>query len=349
MKILLMGCLAGVMGCLVAAHEMDQCDASVDSCRHQKESEGGFRWIPSGQVAYEALMSTLLVTFGGNAVILLFIGMDVPKAVLNIMLAFAVGGLLGDVFLHLLPHAMDAQIHHHHHHHHEHEHRQDHIVDDHHHDHHQHEHGTEEYEHMHDNSVGLGVLAGILTFFFMEKFLRVVGGGGHGHSHSGKEKPKLGGSFFGLKPGAILNMAADTVHNFTDGMALAAAFQASPKLGMTMTAAVLVHEIPHEVGDYAVLLSQGLSKWGALQAQFVSAIGALLGCWFGLVVSSQEPVGVLAFTAGGFIYISAVSIIPEILQEEATLWNTIAQCLSFSAGIALMILIAEFEPPHLDH
>ncbi|GBG31492.1 Zinc transporter ZIP13 [Hondaea fermentalgiana] len=231
-------------------------------------------------------------------------------------------------------------------------------------------HGHEEHGHEHDLTVGLAVLAGILCFFVVEKLLRVAGGSGsHGHAHHshddlvarkkkdddadfGAENATSVGAaaaapgpplILGLRPGAILNMVADTVHNFTDGMALAAAFQASDAIGLTMTIAVLVHEVPHEVGDFSVLVSQGLSKWGALRAQFVSALGALAGCGFGLAVSSSQPAAILSFTAGGFIYIALVSIVPELLEEPATVSNTILQTLAACCGIYMMIVIADLE------
>lgn len=301
----------------------------------------------------KALGATIFVTLGGNAVILLFLFFKVSKAQLNVMVAFAVGGLLGDVFLHLIPHALEAQA------------SSGSGSNEHGHSHghsHGHLHEEESGEHVHDLTVGLAVLGGILSFFLIEKLLRVAGrsSGMHGHSHNDDpvarkkkdddapdvdehEQHHITPLIFGLRPGAILNMAADTVHNFTDGMALAAAFQTGDAVGLTMTIAVLVHEVPHELGDFAVLLAQGFSKWGAFRAQFVSAIGALLGCYFGVAVSSSQPAVILSFTAGGFIYIALVSIVPDLLEEPATLTNTFLQCLAACAGIYMMIIIADLE------
>ena len=73
----------------------------------------------------------------------------------------------------------------------------------------------------------------------------------------------------------MLNIAADTVHNFTDGLALGAAFVHSRKLGLSTTLAVLLHEVPHEVGDFAILLSQGFTPKSALLTQFVSGMNTL--------------------------------------------------------------------------
>ena len=77
-----------------------------------------------------------------------------------------------------------------------------------------------------------------------------------------------------VQPGAILNLIADAAHNFTDGLAIAAAFSSSEALGVSTTLAVFFHEIPHEVGDFAVLMSQGFSKRAAFLAQFARVLGA---------------------------------------------------------------------------
>mmetsp|Transcript_11793 Transcript_11793/g.19218 ORF Transcript_11793/g.19218 Transcript_11793/m.19218 type:complete len:396 (-) Transcript_11793:16-1203(-) len=290
------------------------------------ELDGGD--VGNADAWFQAFLGTFVITFGGNAVILLFVRHEISKTMLNTMLAFAVGGLLGDVFLHLLPHAIEGHGGH------------DHG------DHSHHDHGSE--HHVHDNTIGLCILSGILSFFVIEKCLRMLGRPAHGHSHS-KDKLKRTESegssrlVFGLKPGAILNMGADAVHNFTDGMAIAAAFQVSSQVGFTMTVACLFHEIPHEVGDYAVLISQGFTRWGAFKAQFVSATGAFLGCWFGLVASSNEPTIILAFTAGGFIYVSLVAIVPELLEGPVTAGSLISQTLAMCLGIYMMVLIADFE------
>jgi len=181
-----------------------------------------------------ALLATTLITLGGNAALFVFSLFDIGHKGLHILLAFAMGSLLGDAFLHLIPHAQSDD-------HHEHED----------HDHHDH----------HHNGVGLDVLYGILAFLLVEKMLHMM--------KVGTEK--------GIKTGAVLNLIGDAIHNFTDGMAIASAFLMSENIGRSVTIAVLLHEIPHELGDFAVLVSHGFSKRGAFMSQFVSAIGAYLG------------------------------------------------------------------------
>jgi len=253
----------------------------------------------------EAFIGTGIITLGGNAIILMFVHQDISKFALHTMVSFAAGGLLGDVFLHLLPHAM--------------------------------EHTHNEGMHQHDNSLGLSVLAGILVFFFIESCLSI-----YGDSHSVGHEHKA--TIHGIRPAALLNVVADFVHNSTDGMAIAAAYQTSNSFGNVMTLAILFHEIPHEIGDYAVLVSQGFSRWGAFRAQFISAIGAFAGCWFGLVFSASQPVLILGFTAGGFIYIALASILPDLLQQKQTFTSTICLVSAMIAGIFMMVLISDLEP-----
>ncbi len=315
-----------------------------------------------------ALGGTAVVTLGGNLSILVVMYFDMSKSALKLMTAFAVGGLLGDVFLHLLPHAATTG---HSHHHEEHDHDHDHNHD--HNEHHHHDHGLEEL------LPGLFILLGIFSFFIFEKYLRSKGHSGHEHAHgdvmtessprqsskqettkgrynlrqrrkkrtelsdiSGENEAKPDSQHGTVMPGAILNLAADTVHNFTDGIAIAAGFQTSWGVGKAMTLAVLLHEIPHEIGDFAVLVCQGFSIWNAFLAQFVSAVGAFAGCCFGMWVST-DPAYTLCFTAGGFIYISLVNILPG-LHEDVSLLQTVMEMVCISAGVLMMVFIAVLEP-----
>jgi zinc transporter 7 len=231
----------------------------------------------------------------------------------KVMAAFAAGGMLGDAFLHLLPHAIGGHGH----------------------DHGGHGHDDVKHGHGHtaEMNVGLCVLAGILTFFVMEKILTIFGGG-HSHSHlyahskcddgkstkeqnkkNKKQEEKGGGELFmNIKPGAWVHLLGDFMHNITDGLAIGAAFAVSREVGMSTTFATFIHEIPHELGYFAVLLQKGFSKKAAFLAQFVSAIGAFIGCVFALLVSHQQPAWLLSFTAGGFIYLGMVTVIPDLLQ-----------------------------------
>jgi zinc transporter 7 len=230
------------------------------------------------------------------------------------MAAFAAGGILGDAFLHLLPHAIGVHGHAH---------------GGHGHAHGGHDHDHADHGHTDEMNVGLCVLAGILTFFVMEKIFTIFGGG---HSHSSKcddgkstkkkskkknkrqEETDGGELFMNIKPGAWVHLLGDFMHNITDGLAIGAAFAVSRDVGMSTTFATFIHEIPHELGDFAVLLQQGFTKKAAFLAQFVAATGAFIGCVFALLISNQQPAWLLSFTAGGFIYLGMVTVIPDLLQ-----------------------------------
>merc|ERR1719498_2201865 len=151
----------------------------------------------------------------------------------------------------------------------------------------------------------------------------------------------------GIKTGAVLNLIGDAIHNFTDGMAIASAFLMSENIGRSVTIAVLLHEIPHELGDFAVLVSHGFSKRGAFMSQFVSAIGAYLGTatalFLGTTNSDFPTERVLGFTAGGFIYISLVEISPNLFHHENTWLQNSIELGAVISGIGFMSSMIEFE------
>jgi len=280
-------------------------------------------------------------------------GSERSKRILKILISSAVGGLLGDVFLHILPHAiadLPPSAHDH-----------------------SHAHG-EEGGHDHGGALNLGlpILTGILLFFLAEKFVTRLTGGGHGHSHSAPTpieadflsdedaaSPKAGvrrrrasptrktrkskvaakpSEESKIKPSGWLNLVADMMHNFMDGVAIGVSFRQG--FGLSTTVAVFFHEVPHNVADFAILIQSGFSKRKALLAQFVSATGALLGCIVGLVV--QKAVGLDLFVAGGFIYIATVDVIPDLLQDTSV-WQTLQEAMAMAAGVGMMALMLQFE------
>lgn len=207
---------------------------------------------------------------------------------LKILLAFASGGLLGDAFLHLIPHAVAPHDHS------EHSHSHSHTQS----------HSEEGHSHGHDMWIGMWVLAGIITFLTVEKIVRLLkighSHGEHGHSHGGaekKEKPlekkdlvkKKGEKQAeekkreeeqnkkGMEVAGYLNLAADFTHNFTDGLAIGASYLAGNSIGIVTTITILIHEVPHEIGDFAILIKSGCSRKKAMFLQLTTAIGALAG------------------------------------------------------------------------
>ncbi|XP_075268109.1 zinc transporter SLC39A7-like [Opisthocomus hoazin] len=141
----------------------------------------------------------------------------------------------------------------------------------------------------------------------------------------------------------VPELAADVAHNFTDGLALGASFLAGPALGTVTAVTVLLHELPHEVGDFAILVQAGCSKRQAMRLQLVTALGAVAGAACALLAGGASPApGVLPFTAGGFIYLGAVSLLPELLRDAGPR-QALRQLLGLLAGLAMMAAIACYE------
>jgi zinc transporter 7 len=162
----------------------------------------------------------------------------------------------------------------------------------------------------------------------------------HGHDHGHTVQQEVTNA----KLAADLSILGDFVHNFTDGMAIAASFQLSQSAGIATTFAVLVHEIPHELGDFTLLINGGYSVTRAILMQLVTAIGAFLGCGLVLIGASSSGLNamILPFTAGGFIYIALVAVVPS-LMENTSGRGTVYEVLGMLAGVAGMAVIAMYE------
>ncbi|EDV27513.1 uncharacterized protein TRIADDRAFT_20426 [Trichoplax adhaerens] len=328
----------------------------------------------SGNVWMEALLSTALISAAPFLILFLIpiSGKSSEQApLLKVLLSFASGGLLGDAFLHLIPHAVsphhshDSDAGHDHHHHHGHDHAG--------HGGHDHGHGGHDHVHAMPLSVGLWVLAGVLTFFIVEKFVRNIKGGHHHHHQNGahgghdqnsasntsqstqkenstlrKRKTNKDDAKDASKSKSVsgfLNLAADFTHNFTDGLAIGASYLAGQKIGIITTITILFHEVPHEIGDFAILVQSGCSKRKAMFLQLSTATGAMAGTVVGLladVVGNAATTWILPFTAGGFIYIATVTVIPELL-DDCKPWQTFKEVIALLIGIAFMIVIALYE------
>ena len=179
--------------------------------------------------------------------------------------------------------------------------------------------------------VGLSILGAMLLFYLLENVIHWH----HYHHISDEDKHPVG----------TLNLVGDGFHNLIDGMIIGAAYLVDLRLGIATTMAVAFHEIPQEIGDFAILIHSGFSKTRALVLNFISAlvavIGVLLVIWFGQVVEGLLPL-LLAFTAGGFIYIATVDLIPE-LHKEVRIGKSALQLVFLIAGIALMAFFTLLE------
>ncbi|NQV90064.1 ZIP family metal transporter [Candidatus Uhrbacteria bacterium] len=146
------------------------------------------------------------------------------------------------------------------------------------------------------------------------------------------------------KPYAHLVLYSDGIHNFIDGLIIAAAFMVSPSLGISTTLAIALHEIPQELGDYAVLVHGGFSKIRAAVYNGISASTVLLGGIAGYFLSGSVTWAVpvlLPIAAGGFIYIAAADLLPE-LRHNNSRSNIPLYFLIFLSGLSLMIGTAVF-------
>ncbi|RAH69326.1 Zn(2+) transporter YKE4 [Aspergillus aculeatinus CBS 121060] len=341
-----------------------------------------------GSPAVNAILATIYIS-GPPNFLLALCPPNIDPSSLSVMVAFAVGGLLGDTIFHLLPEIFLGED------------APDHVR-------------FVMVEPNRNLLLGLGIMVGFFTFVAMDKALRIATGGqgGHSHSHSHEHEhsqiapsatttsssattntttsnnvknrkpaaaspPSSSTSLVAspepatstsIKLGGYLNLIADFTHNITDGLAMSSSFYASPTIGATTTVAVFFHEIPHEVGDFALLIQSGFSKRKAMGAQFVTAIGAFLGTFIGIAVqefggnsvaaatSSAPTAGLLGtsltwgdmllpFTAGTFLYVGTVSVIPELLEtsgrdKRTEVKHMITQFLAVAAGAGIMLWIS---------
>jgi len=227
----------------------------------------------------------------------LSIRVDTMQRTMHLFIGLAAGALLGDAFVHLIPEAFGEGI--------------------------------------DEAAFSLSILGGILVFFILEKYLRWHDANTANHSRC------IPGEECAVEPknslGALI-IFGDGVHNFVDGAVIAASFSVSLPLGIATTIAVFLHEVPQEVSDFALLIHSGYSRVQALIWNFASALMALLGviAFFALgeYFEHIEPIAA-AFTAGGFIYIAAVNLIPE-LKETKHPGKSALEILAFIIGIGLM-------------
>ena len=168
------------------------------------------------------------------------------------------------------------------------------------------------------------VLIGFSIFFILEKVLRWH----HCHEPECKAHKHLG----------WINLIGDGVHNLIDGIIVFAAYMVGPELGIPVTISIIFHEVPQELGDFGVLIYSGFSKSRALLYNFISALFAVLGVFVGyflIQLGMCHTCYLLPIAAGGFIYISASDLIPEIHKQE----NNLAAIISFVIFLIALIMM----------
>ena len=232
-----------------------------------------------------------LVSFVG--IFMLALQEEKLRKYIFIFISLAVGALLGDAFIHLIP---------------------------------------ESFEKLKDTTLtSILIISGIILFFILEKFL-------HWHHH-GEDKEE-----FKVHPVGKLVLFSDGVHNFIDGIIIGASFLISIPVGLATTLAVILHEIPQEIGDFAVLLHAGYTKTRALWLNFLSALLSVAGVLLVLVLGEKQSVVlfILPIAAGGFIYIAVADLIPE-LQKTKEIKYSILQIVAVLMGILAMIALILLE------
>lgn len=177
------------------------------------------------------------------------------------------------------------------------------------------------------------VLVGFILFFIIEKVLHWR------HCHKGK---------CDVHTFHYMNLIGDSIHNFIDGLIISASFIASIPLGFTTTVAIAAHEIPQEIGDFGVLIYGGFEKKKAIVLNFIVALMIVAGGIVGYFISKtveQAVVFLLPFAAGGFIYIAATDLVPEI-KKEVDIKKSMATMLVFICGILMMWAVKIFFASH---
>ena len=181
--------------------------------------------------------------------------------------------------------------------------------------------------------VGVYVLAGLLFSFVVEKFIHWR----HCHVQTSKEHHHRF---------VYMNLIGDAFHNFIDGLIIAGSYFVSIPVGVATTIAVVFHEIPQEIGDFGVMLYGGLSRGRALLFNFLTALTAVLGAFFGIILSGIEPIlsFLIPFAAGNFVYIAGTDLIPELHKGNENVGKkSLLQFFVILLGILVMISLLLLE------
>ena len=221
----------------------------------------------------------------------------------HLLVSLAIGALLGAAFIHLIP---------------------------------------ESFAELDPHKAGLAIILGMLLFFVFEKGLHWH----HAHFMANKdldeELPTV------LHHGAhqhslgVMILVSDGTHNFLDGIIIGASYLVRIEVGIATTIAIVLHEIPQEIGDFGILIHSGYTRARALLMNFISALAAVLGAIVALALHEIAEVAMLwivPLAAGGFIYIASADLIPE-LHKIKRLRPSLLQLVMIIVGVASMFLLA---------
>ena len=242
--------------------------------------------------AFISVIAVSIISFVGT--FSLSLKEEIVKKYINLFISLAVGALLGDAFIHLIPEIFENSF--------------------------------------STPLMSLLIIAGIILFFIVEKFL-------HWHHH-GEDKEETH-----IHPVGKLLLFTDGFHNFIDGIIIGVSFLISIPVGIATTLAVILHEIPQEIGDFAVLIHSGYEKKKALWLNFLSALTSVLGLIVAIIFGSMAEtftVWVLPIAAGGFIYIAVADLIPELHKTKEAKYSVL-QILSVLLGVLIMVSLVLLE------
>lgn len=242
--------------------------------------------------AFVSVIVVSLISLVG--VISLSLKEETLRKYISLFISLAVGALLGDAFIHIIPAAFKSSP--------------------------------------NTSLIGLLIIAGILLFFIIEKFF-------HWHHH-GEDKEETH-----IHPVGKLLLFTDSFHNFLDGVIIGVSFLVNIPVGIATTIAVILHEIPQEIGDFAVLVHSGYEVKRAIWLNFISALVAILGLIIALIfgnVASTFSLWTLPIAAGGFIYVAVADLIPE-LHKTKELKYSLFQILAVVVGILAMLALTLLE------
>jgi len=242
--------------------------------------------------AFISVLTVSLISLVG--VFSLSLREDILKKYINFFISLAIGALLGDAFIHIIPEIMESGV--------------------------------------NTSLVSVLIISGIILFFIIEKFI-------HWHHH-GEDKEEDH-----IHPVGKLVLFTDGFHNLIDGAIIGASFLVSIPLGIATTLAVILHEIPQEIGDFAVLIHSGYSKNKALWFNFLSASASFLGLIivfiFGNIIEGAS-IWFMPIAAGGFIYIAVADLIPE-LHKTRNIKHSVIQIIIITLGVLSMLALTLLE------
>jgi zinc and cadmium transporter len=236
-----------------------------------------------------AILATLAVSLVSLVgIITLSASSEKLKKISFYLVGLAAGTMIGDVFIHLLPEAVELA----------------------------------------GEKIWKWIIIGIALFFILEKIIHWR----HCHILTSSEHPH---------PLGTMNLVGDIFHNFFDGLLIGGSFLISIPVGLATTLAVLLHEIPQEIGDFGVLLHAGYSKTKALTFNFLSALTSVIGAiaifFIGEKIEQLNQI-IMPLTAGAFLYIAMADLLPE-LHRETKLKKSLLQLTLLGSGLLIMYLL----------